>query len=90
MLQVESDAFFVAVEALEVDAVLGGGIGRHIAGHIAPGGRVFDFDNFGAQIRQHHRRPGAGTELFYGQNAYALEGEVLLVCRHVLLRWVSR
>ena len=74
MVQVEGDALLVAVEALEVDAVLAFDFGSHLAGDVASAEGVFDLDHLCPQVGQQHAGPGTGAELLDGQDANALQG----------------
>ncbi len=74
MVQVEGDALLVAVEALEVDAVVAFDFGSHLAGDVASAEGVFDLDHLCSQVGQQHAGPGTGAELLDGQDANALQG----------------
>src|SRR5690349_7699116 len=59
MLEVERDAFFVAVDAEEIGA-LALDEGGTPAACIVPLARLFDLDDAGAHVGQHHRAVRAG------------------------------
>src|SRR6266508_3175186 len=69
MLQVQREALLVAVEALEIDAVLVSRIRRHVAPHVTATCRLLDLDHLGAKVAQQHRRPRPGAILLGGEDA---------------------
>src|SRR4029450_3430234 len=73
MLEVERERLLAAVERLKVERVTVVGERSHLAGDVAPHGRIPDLDDLGAQIGEQLRAEGAGAELRDGEHAQAGE-----------------
>lgn len=85
MTEVERDALFVPVEALEIHAILFGGVGGHIPSNITTGLRVLHFNDFRSKVSEMDRAPWACTVLLKSEYSDSFQWRT---CSHVAAKAV--
>src|SRR5690606_5911898 len=88
-LDVQNDALLIGVPALEILAVVRAEHERPgLAGRVAAGCGVFYLDDLRTQVREKHGAVGARAELFYRDDAYALQRKMGRA-RYVTALWLA-